>query len=455
MTTLFIPLALAALGIVLRGANFALRKDAARAGWPAPGRLAVRHRLGADPVLPRRRARRRRHRPGAGRQRRRRSGDQLAEPDVDRGRAAGRGAGRVPVGRLPGRRGAPTAGVPELERYFRRRARGRRAGRPACWAWPRWWRCGPTRRADVRPRRRTRLAAPRCSASLALAATFLLAARGVVRGLRLVAAVGVAGLVWAWGVAQYPYLLPFSLTIADGAGCAGHPALAADLGRGRAGDRRAGAGPALRARPAGPAGRGPGHRGARTGGEAMTRSCLTWSSSAAGSPGVAVRQAARQRTAGPGDRWSTATDTTSSSRCSTRSRRPSWPPDDIRFDLDRDLRRTTTTSRCAPPRSSRSTRRRRASRSPTASTLAGDVAGARRRGAAQLLPHARRRASTRTRSTASTTPAGSGRGCWSCSTTPPQHPELVDRGRAHVRRRRRRTRPAWRRPARWPSWSTT
>src|SRR5687768_14405775 len=32
MSTLFVPLALAALGIVLRGANFALRKDAAHAG---------------------------------------------------------------------------------------------------------------------------------------------------------------------------------------------------------------------------------------------------------------------------------------------------------------------------------------------------------------------------------------------------------------------------------------
>src|SRR4051794_23123210 len=32
MTTLFVPLALAALGVVLRGADFALRKDAARAG---------------------------------------------------------------------------------------------------------------------------------------------------------------------------------------------------------------------------------------------------------------------------------------------------------------------------------------------------------------------------------------------------------------------------------------
>jgi cytochrome d ubiquinol oxidase subunit II len=55
---------------------------------------------------------------------------------------------------------------------------------------------------------------------LALAVTFVLAARGVVRGLRLVAAIGVAALVAAWGVAQYPYLLPFSLTISAGSGAA-------------------------------------------------------------------------------------------------------------------------------------------------------------------------------------------------------------------------------------------
>ena len=52
---------------------------------------------------------------------------------------------------------------------------------------------------------------------MALAAVFLLAVRGRVRGLRLVAGLGVAALVWAWAVAQYPYLLPFSLTIQDGA----------------------------------------------------------------------------------------------------------------------------------------------------------------------------------------------------------------------------------------------
>jgi len=56
--------------------------------------------------------------------------------------------------------------------------------------------------------------------TLALAATFVFAVRGGTRGVRVAAGVGVAALVWTWGVAQYPYLLPFELTIADGAGAA-------------------------------------------------------------------------------------------------------------------------------------------------------------------------------------------------------------------------------------------
>jgi len=53
---------------------------------------------------------------------------------------------------------------------------------------------------------------------LALGAAFVMAWRGIARGLRVVAAVGVGALVWAWAIAQYPYLLPFRLTIAQGAG---------------------------------------------------------------------------------------------------------------------------------------------------------------------------------------------------------------------------------------------
>jgi cytochrome d ubiquinol oxidase subunit II len=53
---------------------------------------------------------------------------------------------------------------------------------------------------------------------LALAASFVMARRGAARGLRVLGALGVAALVWSWAVAQAPYLLPFSLTIAAGAG---------------------------------------------------------------------------------------------------------------------------------------------------------------------------------------------------------------------------------------------
>jgi cytochrome bd ubiquinol oxidase subunit II len=53
---------------------------------------------------------------------------------------------------------------------------------------------------------------------LALVLAFFLAVRGTVRGLRLVSAIGVAALIWAWAFSQAPYLLPFTLTISDGAG---------------------------------------------------------------------------------------------------------------------------------------------------------------------------------------------------------------------------------------------
>jgi cytochrome d ubiquinol oxidase subunit II len=51
----------------------------------------------------------------------------------------------------------------------------------------------------------------------ALVGSFLLTTGARVWRMRVVSGVGVAALVWAWAVAQYPYLLPFSLTITDGA----------------------------------------------------------------------------------------------------------------------------------------------------------------------------------------------------------------------------------------------
>lgn len=48
-------------------------------------------------------------------------------------------------------------------------------------------------------------------------AVIAMAATGRLRGIRVVAAGAVAAVVWGWAVAQYPYLLPETLTIADGA----------------------------------------------------------------------------------------------------------------------------------------------------------------------------------------------------------------------------------------------
>ena len=63
---------------------------------------------------------------------------------------------------------------------------------------------------------------PRGIASLsAIPAFMLLLFRGAARGARPLAVLAVAGLLITWGVAQWPYLLPESLTVADAAAPAG------------------------------------------------------------------------------------------------------------------------------------------------------------------------------------------------------------------------------------------
>ncbi len=54
-------------------------------------------------------------------------------------------------------------------------------------------------------------------------AVLALLQRGARRGARVLAVGAVAAVIWAWGVAQYPYLLPETLTIS--AGAAGHDTL--------------------------------------------------------------------------------------------------------------------------------------------------------------------------------------------------------------------------------------
>jgi cytochrome bd ubiquinol oxidase subunit II len=57
--------------------------------------------------------------------------------------------------------------------------------------------------------------------ALAGVAVLVLLRRGAQRYARPVAIVAVVAVVWGWGVAQYPYLLPTSLTIEEGAGAPG------------------------------------------------------------------------------------------------------------------------------------------------------------------------------------------------------------------------------------------
>ena len=215
MSTLFVPLSLAAVGVVLRGANFALRKDAAKAGrrhlagWLfGIGSILTPFCLGA--AL------------GA-----------VMSARVPPGNAAGDqwtswlNATSVAVGLLAVALGAFLSavylvaearrrGMPKLQTYFRMRAIvaglvGLALGAAALTALF----FNQRQMFDRVVGRSWPLIA---LGVLALAATFLLGARGVVRGLRVAAAVGVAALVWTWAVAQYPYLLPFELTIAQGAG---------------------------------------------------------------------------------------------------------------------------------------------------------------------------------------------------------------------------------------------
>jgi cytochrome d ubiquinol oxidase subunit II len=64
---------------------------------------------------------------------------------------------------------------------------------------------------------RSRALAPVVLSVVAGVAALVLLVRGAARGARALAVVAVAGLVVAWGVAQWPYLLPESLTVSQAA----------------------------------------------------------------------------------------------------------------------------------------------------------------------------------------------------------------------------------------------
>ena len=213
--TLFVPLTLAAFGIVLRGSSFAFRKTVFRTRDRRNFGAAFAISSVLVPVLLRGGRRRHRLGPGARRRRGRRSVDELGQPDVGARRRARRRRGRLPRRRLP-RLGRPPAqrsddgGVLPASRHRRldrrRRGRRRRHLRAAI------RRRVPVRRADDQgPAARGPLRACAASASL------VLLVRDATHWARLLAIGAVASIVVGWGVAQWPYILPESLEVADAA----------------------------------------------------------------------------------------------------------------------------------------------------------------------------------------------------------------------------------------------
>jgi cytochrome d ubiquinol oxidase subunit II len=215
MSTLFIPLSLAALGIVLRGAGFAFQRVAARTS----GRRLAEAAFAVSSVL----------------------------TPFFMGTVAGAVAsGRVPVGNAAGDpvtswfnavslllgalfvvAGAYLAAVflvsdarrrsdPDLVRYFAARARAAAVAAGALAVAGIF-----VLRSDARfiYDGLTGDGLPLVVVSLVCGiGALVLLWRGAQRGVRPLAVGAVAAIIWGWGVAQYPYLLPTTLTIEEGAG---------------------------------------------------------------------------------------------------------------------------------------------------------------------------------------------------------------------------------------------
>jgi cytochrome d ubiquinol oxidase subunit II len=224
MSTLFIPLSLAAVGIVLRGSGFAFHKQAARSGY----RVFAERLFGVSSLL----------------------------TPFFMGTVVGAiASGRVPVGNAAGDpvtswlngvsiltgalfvatsaylaavflvSDARRAGDVDLEGYFSTRALGAAivagalavGGLFAYRADARYIYDGLT--GDALP---LVIVSALCGLGV-----LVLLWRGQRRGTRPLAVGAVVAVIWGWGVAQHPYLLPQSLTIS--AGAANHETLVAVL----------------------------------------------------------------------------------------------------------------------------------------------------------------------------------------------------------------------------------
>ena len=215
--TLFVPLTLAAFGIVLRGSSFAFRKVVLRTRDRRNFGAAFALVVGARAVLHGRGRRRDRVGPGAVRRRGRQPVDELDQSHFDHRRPARDRGVRVPVGGVPRLGRAPARRSTTSSEYFRRRAiaasvvagvdRVRRDLRVPL------RRALPLRRPHV-ARAAARDRVGRCAVS----ASLVLLVRGVTRPARGSCSVGaVATVVVGWGVAQWPYMLPESLKVSQAA----------------------------------------------------------------------------------------------------------------------------------------------------------------------------------------------------------------------------------------------
>jgi cytochrome bd ubiquinol oxidase subunit II len=186
MSTLFVPLSLVALGIVLRGAGFAFKGVARRTGA----------RLWADRIF------------GLA---------SLLTPFFMGTVVGAVAAGRVPPGNAQG--DAVTSWLSLVGLITGALFQATSAYLAAVFLAHDARRFEEPRMVSYFRARALVAALPLVIVSLALGLVAIaLIHRGAGRGTRPVAVGAVIAMVWAWGVAQYPYLLPTSLTIESGAG---------------------------------------------------------------------------------------------------------------------------------------------------------------------------------------------------------------------------------------------
>ena len=212
--TLFVPLTLAALGIVLRGASFAFRKTLFRTSERRVFGRDLRHLVDPRALLHGGRGRCHRVGPGPGRRQGGRSLDELDQPRLGAGWGVGRDGRRLPGLGVP-HLGRPPARRRRMVGYFRQRAivAAIVAGAVAfvgifvLRADARYVFDGLTSRA---------LPLVLLSALCGVGSLVLLRRRAH-RGARVAAMGAVASIVWAWGVAQWSYILPTSLKVSAAA----------------------------------------------------------------------------------------------------------------------------------------------------------------------------------------------------------------------------------------------